>query len=65
MIVEWRERLQLLDVNVLQCDPDAPNVKSQLATMAQSLGAVTRGPENVSCGGLGVDVLMSIDRCPI
>ena len=55
IIVRFSEGGRLVDLEMMQGDRDAPVVKSQLL-IAQFLGVVTRSPEIVSCGGVGVDV---------
>ena len=64
-----RERLweggRSLDLDLLQCDSDAPIVKSQLAMMAQVLGAISGllSSEIIPCGRVGADVISFLDRC--
>ena len=46
-----------MDLDVLQCDRDAPMVKNQLAMMAQFLRAVSKVPDLISCSRVCVDVI--------
>ena len=52
-----------MDLDVSECDGDAPIVKNQLAIIAQFLGAVTRIAEINTCGGVGVDIIKPLDKC--
>ena len=64
MNMRLREGRRLLGFDVLQCDRDAPIVKSKLGSMAHFLVAVRRVAEIISCGGVSVDVKMTLDRFP-
>ena len=43
---------------------DATVVKSQFSLIATLLGVVSRTHEIFSCGGVGVNVIKSLDMCP-
>ena len=55
---------QLLDLCITRCGSDMPLVKSQLGMVFKLLGAVSENPGNVSCGGVGIDVLKFSDKMP-
>ena len=59
------ERGGSFDLDVLHCDWDAPAVRSQLSSIAQFLGVVSRNPDIVKSGGDSVDVVKTLDRSPI
>ena len=64
MKVRMWEGGRLLDLIVLQWDQTSPIVKSQLAMMTQFSGAVqSRAPEIISCGGVIVAAIKTLDRC--
>ena len=62
MSVRFWERGRLLDLDVLQCDRDAPVVRSQMSMVAHFLGAVSRSPVNATGGGVGVDFIKTLNR---
>ena len=61
--VQFREVGQLLDLDVLQGDRDAPIARNQVAKLALFLGPASQAPETISCDGVCVDVITSFDRC--
>ena len=58
MSVRLWEGGQLLDLDLLRSDRDAPFVKCRLSNFPQFLSVVSRNPENNSCGGVGVEVMI-------
>ena len=55
---------RILGLVLSHTDRDAPSVKNRLSMIAQFLEAVSRVPEIISCGGVGVDVMKTLDSCP-
>ena len=53
-----------MDFSKLQYDCDAPFVKSQLSLIGQYLSSVSMSPGIVSCVGVVVDVIKTLDRSP-
>ena len=43
---------------------DSTVVKSRLSMIIVFLGVVSRTPGRISCGGVGVDVIKTLERCP-
>ena len=58
------EEGRLLDLDMLLCDRDAPVARGQFSMIACFPGIVPRKLETASCGGVGVDVIKSLDRSP-
>ena len=50
-----------MDPEMLQCDCGDPVVMSQLQMIPQFLGVVSRCPNFLICGGVGVDVIEILD----
>ena len=46
----------------MRCGKDMPLIKSQLGLMSKLLVAGSQKPEIVSCGGVGVVVLKTLDK---
>ena len=61
--VRLLEGQRLLYLGLLHTDRGYPTVKSQLAKVAQCLGAVSQALLIISCSWVSVDVVKALDSC--
>ena len=64
MSVRFWEKGRLLDLEMLQCERDAPVVKRQMSMITHFPVVVSRSSEFVSCGGVSASVIKTLDRSP-